>query len=183
MTATLNGANPAGRFGSVNDPARWVSRKDLSRTSILPPWKSARYRKFAPPVLPSATPLYTAPSAATNGAWADVAGPGGGTPGLQPSTHPVSDAVMNWAGALLPPAETTKSLVPLNTWPVGAPNGMLTTRLLRARGAPFTSPVYREDRPGPLSETQNAPVAGLRAMPHGLTRLGSVIGATPDWSE
>src|SRR5438105_7573414 len=127
-------------------------------------------------------PLYTAPSMATNAASATVDVAGAGTAGFHPSTDPVSDAVMNVAGALTPPAVTTKSFVPLNTWPVGPPFGSLTTRLFFTRGLPFTSPVYTEDRPGPLSENQNSP-AGLMAMPHGLTRLGSVIGATPGWSE
>ena len=39
-----NGANPAGMFGSVNEPARWTSLKFLSKTSTVPLWKSVAKR-------------------------------------------------------------------------------------------------------------------------------------------
>ena len=37
------------------------------------------------------------------------------------------------------------------------------------------------ERPELLSETQNGPVE-LKLIPQGLIRLGSVLGANPDWS-
>jgi hypothetical protein len=54
----LNGANPAGRFGSANVPKPLAPRATFwnwpSITSILPLWKSAAYRKCAPPASPMA---------------------------------------------------------------------------------------------------------------------------------
>ena len=70
-----------------------------------------------------------------------------GTVGFQAVMWPVSEAKMNRAGALRPPAETMKvSLDPLNTCPVGAPPGMATVsgRLMNGWNVPpaeVTSPL------------------------------------------
>ncbi len=85
---------------------------------------------------------------------------------------------MKCAGAPL----TLKPPVALKTIPVGAPPGMPTTSgrvtgmLLR------TPPEYSVETSVPLSDT-HAGVAGPKARPHGLTRLGSVMRATPSMSE
>src|SRR4051794_33367346 len=120
-----------------------------------------------------------APSAAWNAVWAAV--DPGGTFGFQPVTAPDSEANRKVAGAVKTPEVIAKSAVPLNTYPVGAPPGMVTSRPALASGLPLTSPVYTVLRSVPLDETQKAP-AGLTATPQPLTRCGSVIGATPDWS-
>ena len=54
-------------------------------------------------------------------------GAGGGTFRFHPVMSPFSDAKMNAAGPDDVPDFTTKPLVGLNTCPVGAPSGMLTT--------------------------------------------------------
>src|SRR5262245_26275827 len=82
-----------------------------------------------------------------------------------------------------PLAPITKSLVPLNTCPVGDPSGMVTTSETNANALPFTSPRYRVALPVSLAETQNAPPVGLSEIPQPLTRLESCFKATPGWSE
>src|SRR6187397_3138889 len=125
-----------------------------------------------------------APSVAANptSATRDGGGVVGGTPGFQPVIMPASDAKMNALGRVTPPAVTAKSVVLLNTCPVGAPPGMLTLNGWPI-GLPLTSPVYTSLRSAPLADTQNAPAAEFSEMPQALTRVGSVIGATPGWSE
>src|SRR3954453_10858316 len=124
-----------------------------------------------------------APSVAVKAVWAvgDGGGTVGGAFGFQPGTAPDSEAKMNAAGPLLVPSVTTKSVVPLNTWPVGAPPGMVTLNGW-VIGLPLTSPRYNSLRSAPLDDTQNGLVA-LREMPQALTRVGSVTGATPAWSD
>src|SRR5262245_44503653 len=119
-----------------------------------------------------------APSSAWNAGCAFSDGAGGGTTGFQPVTAPDSDAKMNAAGSgfATPVAVTLKSVVLFNTWPVGAPPGIATLN-----GAVSGFPMYTSLRSLPLAETQNAPF-GLSAIPHALTSVGSVIGATPGWS-
>jgi hypothetical protein len=66
----------------------------------------------------------------------------------------------------------------LDTVPVGFPPGMVTSKKWLT-GLPLGSPGYKGLRPVPLSDSQNAPPLGLSEMPHGLTRFGSRISATP----
>src|SRR3954452_16229657 len=125
-----------------------------------------------------------APSVAANPTSATFDGGGlvGGTHGFQPVISPASDAKMNALGRVTPPPVTAKSFVLLNTCPVGAPPGMLTLNGW-PMALPFTSPVYTSLRSAPLADTQKAPPAEFSEMPQALTRVGSVIGATPGWSE
>src|SRR4051794_18029480 len=110
----------------------------------------------------------------------------GGVPptvGAHPVIAPDSDAKMKTAGAVVVPSVTRKSVVLpelLNTCPVGAPPGMVTLNGW-VSGLPFTSPTYTSLLSVPLADTQNE--TGPTAMPQALTRVGSVIGATPAWSE
>src|SRR5262245_57044208 len=81
--------------------------------------------------------------------------------------------------------EMTKLLAsPANTCPVGAPLGMLTRSDwgVTLNGAPFAPPGYTSLRSAPLDEIQNA-MAALSEMPQAFTSVGSVIAATPGWSE
>src|SRR5262245_32364300 len=127
-----------------------------------------------------ASPVKAAPStvAAT---WAAVDGAGGGTAGAQPAIWPASVAKRNRAGPLALPELTTKSLVPLNTCPVGPSLGIATTSGVTVRAVPLGPPPYRVATSVPLSATQKFDI-GLRASPQGLTRFGSVRMAWPAWS-
>src|SRR5262245_10434564 len=118
-----------------------------------------------------------APSAAWNAGWAEV---NRGTFGFQPVTAPDSEAKMYAAGPLSTPLLTTKSAVPLKTCPVGDPPGIVTLNGALI-GLPLTSPVYTSLTPVPWDDAQNA--SGPTTRPQALTRVGSVIGATPGWSE
>src|SRR6478672_4223319 len=116
-------------------------------------------------------------SAVSDGGFCPAATP---TLGFHPVTAPDSEAKMKKDLPLLVPSVMTKSLVPLNTCPVGAPPGMST--LNGALSAlPETSPVYTSLRSPPLEETQND--CGPTATPQPLTRVGSVTSATPGWSD
>ena len=89
---------------------------------------------------------------------------------------------MNSAAPWAAPLETLKSVLGLKTWPVGSPLGMPTTRDAGSSGLPAIAPLYRVVLSVPLSETQIG-VVGPAAMPHGFTRLGSVLRATPGISD
>src|SRR6476469_9741820 len=117
-----------------------------------------------------------APSVAANptSATRDGGGVVGGTAGFQPVIMPASDAKMNALGRVTPPAVTAKSVVVLNTCPVGAPPGMLTLNGWPI-ALPLTSPVYTSLRSAPLADTQNAPPAEVSEMPQAWTRVGSVM--------
>jgi len=72
----------------------------------------------------------------------------------------------------------------LKTCPVGAPEVTSTTRAALAT-AVTEAPVYSVVLSIPLSDTQSgdpgdASVPGVADRPQGLTRSGSVSGATPD---
>jgi hypothetical protein len=54
------GVNPDGKFGSVNDPASDVDANVPLKTSMVL-FSFAAYRKLPVPLLPSASPVYTAP--------------------------------------------------------------------------------------------------------------------------
>src|SRR6266581_3946643 len=133
-------------------------------------------------VLAMANPLYTPPEAGlAMTAFVTF------TFGFQPRMVPSSVAKMKRAAADLESWEITKSLVPLNTTPVGVPPvgapgaGMVTTKGdLTGNACPLA--LYRVDTPALLSEIQNGEVE-LETKPHGLTRLGSVKRATPAISE
>src|SRR5207247_2129201 len=90
------------------------------------------------------------------------------------------------AAAGLPPpgGAIWKSLVELPTTPVGNPNGMLIVcgLGLRITGAPPTSPRTSWVVLVELLTIQNGLVPRT-AMPHGFTRSGSSIGASPGISE
>src|SRR5437016_4053706 len=91
---------------------------------------------------------------------------------------PASESKMNEAAPDLPFSEICHDDVELNTMPVGAPLGIVTTK-------PPMLPVpwsYRVDRPVPLSDTQMGLLPDC-AMPHGFTRFGSVCAAFPAISE
>src|SRR3954464_941341 len=89
---------------------------------------------------------------------------------------------MNRAGALWVPLSMTNPFVGLNTVPVGAPPGMLTTSGAVTGMLPRTPPEYSVDTSVPLSATHNG-VAGPADSPHGVTRVGSVMRATPGMSD
>src|SRR5678815_3293297 len=143
--------------------------------SIEFPLKFVAYRKFAPPFDAIATPLYTASLAersATITAFAPAAW-------FHAEIVPSSPAKMN--KALLPPF-IRKSVVELNTCPVGFPPGDPP-----AFGIPTTSwsfapvPSYNVDSEVPLSLTHIVPPE-LNAIPHGLTRFASTVVAPSDAS-
>src|SRR5687768_17372339 len=95
--------------------------------------------------------------------WALRDGAGGGTAALQPVMCPVSDAKMKRAGALKAPEETTKSEVPLKTWPVGAPPGTVTVSVLFTNGLMVpsvcvTSPLYTVLTSVARAESQKVPL-------------------------
>ena len=52
-----NGAYPCGMLASLNAPFSVTRVNVLSKTSILPLWKSVAYRKFPCPFCASARPL------------------------------------------------------------------------------------------------------------------------------
>src|SRR6266567_6937402 len=110
------------------------------------------------------------------------------TPGFQASITPFSEAKMNSAEPEWPAASWTKKPARsgLNTWPVGAPEVMFTTRTwaTELEVAPANSVVL----PEPLSDTHSGEpgawsVPGVAARPHALSRSGSVNGATPGMSD
>src|SRR5260221_8612658 len=110
------------------------------------------------------------------------------TPGFQASIAPFSEAKMNSAEPEWPLASwTTKpARSGLNTWPVGAPEVMFTTRTLATEEG--VAPAYRVVLPEPLSDTHSGEpgawsVPGAPASPHALSRSGSVNGATPGMSD
>src|SRR5438045_2628537 len=98
---------------------------------------------------------------------------------FQPEIVPSSVTKMNVLGADAIPWLTTKSFVVLFTVPVGADGGLCPAGggIVTMSGAPGGNgwPVasYRVETPVTLLATQNAPVAGLTATPHGLIRFGS----------
>jgi len=71
----------------------------------------------------------------------EVALPTAPTAGFQPEMTPASEAKMNSAAPLCLPWCTTKPLVPLKTWPVGAPPGIFTTSGTGVSGLPPMAPV------------------------------------------
>ena len=83
---------------------------------------------------------------------------------------------MNSAGLSVP--GTTKSVVSLLTWPVGAPPGVLTTRPSDDTGVLPTAPVCSVLTSLPLSETQIG-VLAPRDMPQAFTTLGLTVAAFP----
>src|SRR3954464_12875910 len=107
------------------------------------------------------------------------------TPRFQPVICPASEAKMKTDGFVLVPSVTEKSValpVPLKTWPVGEPPGMVTLNGW-VSGLPATLPAYSSLRSEWLAEIQNAPEVGLSEMPQALSRVGSVRKATPGWAE
>src|SRR5687767_11946984 len=100
------------------------------------------------------------------------------TLGAHPVMTPSSVTKMKRLGPDSPPLLTMKLLDALKTMPVGEPppsvfpgDGMFTTN-----GFALPSPSYNVDTPESASATQTLP-NGLKAMPHELTRLGSVCSA------
>ena len=78
------------------------------------------------------------------------------------------------------PSLTTKPELPLKTMPVGPPATLTTSGFGWNCGTP--SPLYSVETSVPLSFTHHGDVE-LAAMPHALTRFGSVLSAFPAWSE
>src|SRR6478672_1857966 len=114
-------------------------------------------------------------SAVRDGGVAPAATP---TAGFQPVIIPASEAKMKAAGRVLVPSVTAKSVVPLNTCPVGDPPGIDTLNGW-VRALPLTSPAYSSLRSEWLADTQKVPPVGLNEMPQALTSVGSVKRATP----
>src|SRR5512135_30057 len=112
----LNGAYPAGRFGSVNLPPVFTELNAASNTSIVPALKLVANRKFDPPLLPIASPLYTAPDTELSTTRTAL------VPPFHPEIVPSSVAKMNRAG--LPLGSLKSVALPLKTWPVGAAGGV-----------------------------------------------------------
>src|SRR5437868_3224374 len=108
----------------------------------------------------------------------------GSTSILHPAIVPSSVANSSVPGALLPFAEMTKPVVALVTTPVGAdapePPGAGIVIVPGATGCPVPSRLV--DFPDPFSEIQS-PLLSPKAIPHGLTRFGSVLAAIPGRSE
>src|SRR5437667_87785 len=111
-----------------------------------------------------ASPLKTAPAALLSTLVTAIVP----TEGAHAAIVPASVAKMKRAGA---PGLASKSLLPLNTTPVGVPGptppgagGIVTTKDC---GVPLV--LYRVETPVPLSETQKGEEP-LDAIPHGLTR-------------
>src|ERR1051325_4330612 len=171
-------AKPGGRLASVNELIRWNCR---SKTSTALLRKSVANNKLPRELLALASPLYTAPEPELSTARIAAVPL---TLGFQPEMVPSSVAKMKTAGPELPPEETTKSGVPLKTMPVGAAvsldpcgGGMVTV------SASFCAFVlYSVDTPVPLSAIQKG-LVGLKAMPQGFLRLGSVVTARPGMSD
>src|SRR4029077_10826056 len=82
----------------------------------------------------------------------------------------------------LPVPGTTKSVVSLNTCPVGAPPGVDTTSGTIDTGLRPRAPLYSVETSVPLSDTHSG-VLGPCDIPQAFTRFGSVIAACPGWSE
>src|SRR5262249_8488594 len=125
-----NGENDLGIFLSVKPPGTVVCWKLLSKTRTTWFLKSVAYRKLLLRALPMARTLKTASGMFTT-VWAMVDGVGGvvvdgGTLGFQPAICPFSVANRNTAFAAGLTPGRLKSLVPLNTVPVGLPPGMVT---------------------------------------------------------
>ena len=102
-------------------------------------------------------------------------------PPFQAETVPSSVTKMKAAGL---PFASWKSCVPLKTWPVGVPVGLTLgspVGIVTTRGTMLPVPEYSVASPVPLSDTHIGEVE-LRDMPHGFTRFGSVVLATPDVS-
>src|SRR5512138_2970762 len=89
-------------------------------------------------------------------------------PPFQPETPPSAVAKMNRAGL---PLGSLKSVVGLNTWPVGwldgngPAGGIVTGEIATGVPSPFSTSVL----PVPSAETQAGPDVG-NEMPHALTR-------------
>src|SRR6266536_1785800 len=106
--------------------------------------------------------------------------------------------LVNLSTALIPPDQpemvpssvtkmkraAPKSEPPLKTIPVGADGGTPPTGggTVTTSASFWPAPLYSVETPVPLSATHQGLVA-LRARPHGLTRFGSVTGASPGISE
>src|SRR5215510_5454722 len=67
----------------------------------------------------------------------------GAAAGLHPVISPPSLSKMKRAGPDPFGPVTTNEFVPLKTWPVGAPPGMVTVRPTLVTGAPLRPPAYR----------------------------------------
>jgi len=65
---------------------------------------------------------------------------GTGDAGAQALIVPASESKMNRAGVGVPATSTLNPVVGLNTWPVGAPAGIVTTSGAIAIGMPPTAP-------------------------------------------
>src|SRR6266446_136304 len=124
-----------------------------------------------------ASPLYTAPDADLSALTTALA------PKLtfQAAIVPSSVAKIKRATAL---EATAKSVVLLNTTPVGAPGGVPPAGggIVTTSDCGVPLPLYIVDKPAWLSDTQNGLLA-LLAIPHGLTRFVSVLSAIPAMSE
>jgi hypothetical protein len=102
----------------------------------------------------------------------------GSAAGLHAMICPPSEEKMNSAGPIPAMDLTTKSLVGLNTWPVGlesAGGRVNTAGTCWAVSPPGLIP-YRVATLVPLSATQSG-VVGPNASPQGFFRLGSTICA------
>ena len=100
----------------------------------------------------------------------------------QPEIVPSSVANRKRLGAVTPLAEMANPGPPLKTVPVGLAPDPSAEGTVTVSGTTCAPPSKRLETPVPLSANQNGPV-GLKEMPQGLTRLGTVMSANPGRSE
>src|ERR1700690_2796131 len=168
MTWMPWGANPAGSFGSVNEPLNEVRVKFRSKTSTLPLLKFAAKRKV---LLSRARPLYTAPLAELSKVTTALLAP------VQLAIRPSSVSKMKDPPPKYPP-------LPLDTFPVGQPGLQLPFGFLVAPGMVTTREFllpcasYSVDVPLLLLAIQKS-CPGRIEIPHGFNSFGSVVVATP----
>src|SRR5262249_9295809 len=102
----------------------------------------------------------------------------GSTTALQPKMPPSSVANRKRLGAATPFLAIAKPAPSLKTVPVGLPSAGRADGIVTTSGTGCPRPSRRSETPLPLSPNQKGPV-GLKAMPQGLTRFGSVTRAHP----
>src|SRR5947208_8042729 len=100
------------------------------------------------------------------------------TAGLHAVMSPPSLANRNTAlpAGRVPLGRITNPVLLLNTCPVGAPPGMVTSSEVLTGVAPLTPPAYTVAVLVPLFATQSGPASGDSARPQALTSFGSTSG-------
>src|SRR5579864_1907679 len=150
------GAKPAGRLGSVNEPASDVAWNVVSNTSILLLRKLAANRNVPPLLLTVASPLYTADAAELSTTLFALLAP------VHAARMPSSVSKMNPAPPKFP--------LLLATMPVGHPGEQGCTEavgIVTTNACLFPCASYKVDTPLLLSAIQNG-APGMKATPHEL---------------